>query len=524
MSKLISIPGSSITGPAIWAAAKARVALWDRHARDPEAIQIATLLAHCKAAANTEFGREHGLGTVRSYDDFRARVPLRTYADFEPQLQRMRKGERDVLWPGLIRYYGQSSGTSHTAANAKFLPISEQQVRWQQKAGMDCIARYIVMANDRSISGGFLLALMPPSNLKREGEVLTASNPGIMQLHVPRASQIFVLPRAEVRDIENYDQKLQAIAETYLDHDIRALSGTTCWFSILFDRVLAAAKARGRKADTISDIWPNLRVLLGGGVFAEPYRKIIEERVGRSIPIIDTYNATEGGIFAATDRAGDDAMLFVPDRGVFFEFVPRDEVGKPDAKRVALWNVRPGVDYSVVVTTCSGLFAYTIGDYVRFTSVAPHRMVFAGRASGMLSITQELMTQIEIERAVGAAQQKVPCSIVDFSAGAEVGSTATAKGRYVFFVEFERPPRDLGAFAGEIDRELCVQNRVYREHRAHDVAIMAPKVVPLGRGATQRFMEALGHTSVQNKFPRIVDDRRREILRRLAQSPSLEVM
>jgi GH3 auxin-responsive promoter len=214
----------------------------------------------------------------------------------------------------------------------------------------------------------------------------------------------------------------------------------------------------------------------------------------------------------------------LPDRGTFFEFVPRADHGKPDAHRLPLWDVVPGVDYSVVVTTCSGLFAYYIGDFVRFTSLFPHRMVFSGRSSGMLSITQELTTQLEIERAVASATHAAPCAIVDYSAAAEVGTAATGKGRYLFFVEFERSPADLDAFEAAIDRELCVQNRVYREHRNHDVAILAPKVVPLARGATARFMEALGHTSVQNKFPRIVDDRRRDLLRRFARAPSLEVM
>ena len=521
---MISLPGSFVTGPAFWAWSRARVALWHRHARDPRSIQLATLRSHCKTAADTEFGRAHRLGSVSSYDDFRARVPLRTYADFEPQLDRMRGGARDVLWPGLIRYFGNSSGTSQTVANAKYLPISAQQIKWQQKAGLDCLASYLVAHHDRSFTGGYILALMPPSNLKREGEVFTASNPGIMQLHVPRTSKLMVLPKQDIRDIEDYDKKLEAMAEAYLDHDVRALTGTTCWFSILFDRVLEAARRRGRRVETISEIWPNLRVLMGGGVFAEPYRKLIAERVGRPVPIIDTYNATEGGIFAATDRPDDDAMLMIPDRGVFFEFVARADHGKPDAERVPLWGVVPGVDYSVVVTTSSGLFGYYIGDFVRFTSVHPHRMVFAGRATGMLSLTQELTTQLEIERAVSSAQDREPCSIVDYAAAAEVGSAATGKGRYLFFVEFERPPHDLREFTSAIDRELCAQNRVYREHRSRDVAILSPKVVPLDRGATRRFMAALGHTTVQHKFPRIVDDRRREILRKFAQTPPLEVM
>ncbi len=521
---MISIPGVALTGPAVWAAARARVYQWDRRAASPSSIQNKTLLAHCSSAARTEIGRKYGLGSVSSYDDFRTRVPVTTYADYEPMLERMRRGERDVLWPGLIRYFGNSSGTSNTRANAKFLPISDEQVRHQQKAGMDCIARYLVTYDDRSFSGGFILALMPPSNLSRQGDVFTASNPGIMQLNMPAITRQFVLPKADIRDIPDYDKKLGAIAEAYLDYDIRALSGTTCWFSILFDRVLAAAKARGRTARTVSDIWPNLRVLLGGGVFAEPYRPIIAEKFGRPIPIIDTYNATEGGIFAASDRRDDDAMVMLPDRGVFFEFVPRADAGKPNPRRYNLAEVVTGVDYSVVVTTSSGLFAYEIGDYVRFSSTSPHRMVFAGRTSGMLSITQELTTQLEIERAVAGAQKQVPCAIVDYSAAAEVGGTAdNGKGRYLFFVEFNREPAALDQFAAAIDRELCVQNRVYREHRNSDVAILAPKVVPLARGAAARFMEALGHTSVQNKFPRIVDDRRRDLLRRFARGPTLEV-
>ncbi len=163
----ISIPGEAVTGPIVWAAAHARVVQWDRRLRSPEKIQTSTLLGHCRAAARTEIGRRHDLGSIRSYDDFRSRVPVRTYADYEPQLDRMRAGERDVLWPGLIRYFGNSSGTSHTRANAKFLPISDVQVKHQARAGVDTLARYIVTYNDRSFPGGFILALMPPSNLQR---------------------------------------------------------------------------------------------------------------------------------------------------------------------------------------------------------------------------------------------------------------------------------------------------------------------------------------------------------------------
>jgi hypothetical protein len=174
----------------------------------------------------------------------------------------------------------------------------------------------------------------------------------------------------------------------------------------------------------------------------------------------------------------------------------------------------------VALTTTSGLFGYYIGDFVRFTQVFPHRLEFTGRASGVLSVTQELTSAIEIERAVAEAIRRQPCSMVDFAAAAEVGVDGTAKGRYQLYVEFEREPKDLQAFAAAFDAGLCEQNRVYREHRNKDVAILPPRVLPLVNGAARRYLDAAGQTSVQHKFPRIVEGRRRELLATFARSAS----
>jgi hypothetical protein len=511
-TNLKTVPGGRVTGPATWAAAHARVLQWNHRARDPRDVQHATLQQLLKHAASTELGRAHGYAKLATYEDFKAAVPIRTYADYEPMLDRMRQGARDVIWPGLIPYYGQSSGTSNTAAQHKFLPVSMEQIRWQQRAGFDVVARYLVLSGDRDFTGGFTLNLLPPSTIKREGPVGVASNPGIMLNHLPAPARLASLPKAPVRDIADYDHKLTVIAESYLDHDVRALSGTTCWFSILFDRAIAAARRAGRNVDTVGEIWPNLRALFGGGVQADPYRKLIDERVGHTTVLVDNYNATEGGIFAATARLGDDSMMMIPDRGVFFEFVPRADHGKPNARRYALWEVEVDQEYSVVVTTSSGLFAYALGDFVRFTSIFPHHIKFTGRASGVLSLTQELTTAGEIDRATRYAFEATSSVPVDYAAAAEHGVDGTAKGRYVLFVEFSKSPASTQAFAEAFDRELCAANRVYREHRAGDVAILAPKVVPLVEGGTRRFMEALGQSSLQQKFPRILDDGRRTLM------------
>ncbi len=511
--------GAGAVGPLAWTAATARVLSWNRIVSDRQRlrdVQLATLRRNCETARDTEFGQGHRLGEVTSYEDFRERVPLRTYAAYEPYLERMRQGERDVLWPGLIKYFGQSSGSSNTLAQNKHLPISDEQIRWQQKAGFDIVARYVTQVGNGRFLGGYSLGLFPPSTLKTEGEVHGTNNPGLMQRHIPWPVRNSLLPKADLRDLPNYDEKLQKMAAAYLDYDVRAVSGTTCWFSVFFDKVLAAAEARGRPVSNVAELWPNLSVLFGGGVNAEAYRRVIDKRVGRPVVLMDNYNATEGGIFAVTDRLGRDGLLMLPDRGVFFEFVPAADHAKPNARRCALWEVEEDVEYSIAVSTCSGLFGYYIGDLVRFQSVFPHRLEFVGRTSGVLSLTQELTSFVEIERAMAAAVRACACSVVEFSAAAEVGVGGSGKGRYQLFVEFDQVPSDPRRFASAFDESLCAQNRVYREHRTKDVAILAPALFAVSPGGTKRFMEEIGRNSPQQKFPRVVDDMKRDVLAKYA--------
>jgi hypothetical protein len=335
-----------------------------------------------------------------------------------------------------------------------------------------------------------------------------------MMTKMPIVTRPVYLPHDDVRRIANYDEKLGVIAERYLDHDVRALTGTTCWFTLLFEKVLAEARRRGLRARTVSEIWPNLRVLFGGGVSAAPYLPIIRELVGTDVTLVDTYNATEGGVYGTSDFTGARGLLMVPHRGTFFEFVPLEERERPSPTRVPLWAVERDRPYAIVVTTVSGLYAYELGDIVRFPSVSPPRIEFMGRISGCLSVTQELTTHVEIERAVEHAVSVCPCRTVDFGAAADVGTGGSAKARYVLFVEFQdgAAPADLNAFAAAFDEGMGKQNRVYREHRSGEVAILAARVVPLASGGARAFLEEVTRGNVQGKFPRIIDDTKKQLL------------
>ncbi|MEZ4294495.1 MAG: GH3 auxin-responsive promoter family protein [Polyangiaceae bacterium] len=498
-------------------AARARVALWDRSLRNVEAVQMKHLRAFIEHAKGTDFGRAHGFSSIRTYDDFRRNVPVGDYDSFWPHIERMMKGEKNVLVPERIRYFGNSSGSS-TKGKSKFLPIGERQIQFQQGSAVDGLFRYVVAKDDDTFLSGYTLGLLPPTTMKQQGPALVTSNPALMAVKKPLISRPVWLPSRATREMTDYDKKLDRIGDECMDHDVRAVAGTTCWFSLLFDKLIAAAQRRGRNVTTVGELWPNLRILMGGGVSAEPYLPVIRSRMGHDdFALVDTYNATEGGIYAASDQSGERGMLMIPDRGVFFEFIPMDEIDRPSPSRVPLWGVEKDRMYAIVVTTPSGLYAYKLGDIVRFPSISPLRMEFAGRLSGCLSTTQELTTHVEIERAVEHALKTEPATSFDFGCAADVGVSGS-KSRYVLFVEFlpGGEPKDLAAFADAFDAGLCQQNRVYREHRVNDTAILHPEVVRLPAGSVQRFMKEAGMTSVQTKFPRILDDERKALLRSFA--------
>jgi len=490
----------------LYGAARVRVAMWDRSLRHVEEVQTKQLLRitqHCK---DTTFGRRYGFGDIRSYEQFAARVPCGDYDSHSAAFEAMRTGERGILVPEFIKYFGNSSGSS-TKGKPKFLPISEQQVAFQRGSAADAVFRYLVWRGETDYTSGFTLGLFPPTTMKKEGPVFITTNPSLQSINMPAFTKPAQLPSAEIREIADYDAKLEKIVDAYIDHDVRMVAGTTCWFSILFDKLIANAKKKGRNVSTVAELWPNLRFMVGGGVSADPYMPVIRERMGRDdVVLVDTYNATEGGIYAASDHTGEPGMLMLPHRGTFFEFVRLEEHDKPGAPRFALWQVELDRPYAIVVSTLSGLYAYKLGDIVRFPR--KNRIEFVGRLSGCLSVTQELTTHVEIERAVAFAVDQVPCTTVDFGASADVG----AKSRYLLFVEFApgRRPENMEAFTRAFDEGLCRENRVYREHRKDNVAILPPRVVPLREGGARHYLDLVTRGNVQGKFPRIIDPLRKE--------------
>lgn len=497
----------NVVSSALLAAAPINIWRWDRALGAIETTQRHLLSRLLRRSRGTVYGRELGFSRIRTYEDFARDVPIGDYDHFAPYIERMKAGEANVLLPERVRYFGNSSGSSD-AGRSKWLPISNAQIAHTQRAGADALMRYLAWRKDGEFLRGFTLGLFHPVDLTPHGDVILTTNPVLMTTKIPLFARPLYLPDQARNQIADYDAKMTAIAERYLNWDIRAVTGTTCWFPVLFERVLQVARAGGRRVRNVGEIWPNLRVLLGGGVSAAPYLPLIRELVGSDVALVDTYNATEGGIFASTDFTGARGMLMLPHRGTFFELVPVEHIHDAKPPRVPLWKVERDRVYAIVVTTSSGLFAYKLGDLVRFPALDPLRIEFVGRLAGCLSITQELATHSDIEEAVRFARTQCPCHLVEFGAAGEVGIGGSSKSRYLLFVEFGAGAEpDLDAFARAFDEGMRRANRVYGEHRG--VALELPRVVPLVAGGAKKLMHEVTRGNFQGKFPRILDESRK---------------
>ena len=401
-------------------AAQLRGRTLERHSLRPQHVQQRTLQKLLRRARHTAFGREHGFREIRDAREFRRQVPLRDYAGLEPWLSRALAGERDVIWPGRVPYFGMSSGT--TAGN-KYLPITRDAVAQQRRGGFDPVAAHLRAGGSPDLLSGAAILLGSTTTLeKRAHGILVGDNTGIMARHVPAFLRRRQLPSKRVQGILTWDDRIRALAAEAVGRDVRLIAGTPAWFTGLFDAVLDVARQRGSRATHICEIWPRLRLLTGGGVRYAPYRPLIEARLGTHVPYLDVYNATEGGIMGVQDSLHDSSMRLLPDANVFYEFVPLDELGSREPRRLSLWEVEAGQVYALALSTLSGLFGYLLGDCLRFTSLFPHRFVFEGRTAAFLNVCGEHVSQAELERAVAHACVELGATLAEFTVGPEISA------------------------------------------------------------------------------------------------------
>ena len=473
---------------------------------DPREAQRAVLATLIRRARGTKFGRDHGFSPASSLDDYRSRVPLRDYDAFWDAYWRQPFPLLDdCTWPGRIPWFAVSSGTA--TGTTKYIPVSREMRRSNVRAGADLLAFHLANRPDSRLLAGRVFMLGGSTGLERRAPgVYSGDLSGIAAATMPGWARLRHFPPRDIESIADWEEKIGRFAERSLDAQIAAVAGTPSWLLIFFERL--AETAGGKR---IADIYPGLEMLSHGGVAWAPYRDRFAALLeGSRAETREVYAASEG-FFANADRADGEGLRLQLDTGIFYEFVPLDELGSanPDCRWVG--DAEPGVNYALAVTSCAGLWRYLVGDTVTLVERDPPRVLVTGRTSYMLSAFGEHVIGVEIEGAVAEAARAIGTTVTDFAAGSVFPEEGGARGGHLYIVEFGTRVHESGSdrarFAERLDAALCRLNDDYAAHRAGGYGMDAARVHVLPAGGFAAWMKSRGKLGGQNKVPRIVNDR-----------------
>ena len=463
-----------------------------------------------KRAADTHFGRDHGFATIRTVDDFQRQVPLRGYQDFWcdywqdsfPVLQ-------DCTWPGLIPYFALTSGT--TTGATKYIPYTQAMGATSFGGMLDLFVHHVTQRPASRVFGGKGLMLGGTSDLAEQAAGVFAGDlSGIAANEVPWWLTPRIVPPRDIALIADWSEKIKRLAPLSLNHDIRVLGGAPNWLLLFFDQL---AELKPDQARRLASWYSNLEVIVHGGINFAPYRKRFSELLeGSRAETREAYAASEAFI-AAADRGDGDGLRLVADRGVFFEFVPTNELQSTSPTRHWLATLELDVEYAIVVSTCAGAWAYKLGDTVRFVERHPPRLLVTGRTTYLLSAFGEHVIDEEIEAAAALAANAIDAAIIDYSVspimpenGLERGQS---RGGHHYIVECERmvtAAADQDAFTRLLDERLCQLNDDYRSQRRNDFGLKLPLVQFVPPGTFAAWMARRKQLGGQHKVPRIIND------------------
>jgi hypothetical protein len=461
---------------------------------NPAAVQARTLRRLLRRAADTRFGRDHRFSAIRTVDEFRRAVPLRTYeALWDDYLKARYPVFEDLTWPGRIPYLALTSGTTQGAT--KYIPVSREMLASNQKAGRTMLAYHMAATPSSRIFHGRIFFLGGSCDLERPAPGVEQGDlSGIAAKEINAFLRPYAFPPLSLALEPNWERKLSLLAERSRHEPVTLVGGVPSWLLMLFQRLL---EITGKA--TIAEVWPNLELVVHGGVKFDPYRETFANILGNPrVRLQECYPCSEGFIGFGDPETG--LLRLCLDHGLFYEFVPVEELGAPSPTRHWLGDVEPGVNYAVVVSTCAGLWAHVVGDTIRFESIDPPLLTFTGRTKYSLSAFGEHLINEEVEAAVAAASEATGSAVRDWHVGPVFEGRL---GHHVYLVEFLGAPPDLESFRAVLDRDLARRNADYAAHRAERVGLPLPAVVAATRGGLDSWMRSHGKFGGQHKFPRM---------------------
>src|ERR1700712_2753341 len=449
-----------------------------------------------KTGAQTLFGNDHHLKEVKTYDEFRAAVNIRDYESFKPYINQIKEGKHNVLWKGQPIYFAKTSGTT---SGIKYIPITKDSIPNHLNTARNALLCYMAESGNNKFADGKMIFLSGSPELERVGGIPTGRLSGIVNHHIPKYLRTNQLPSYETNCIDDWETKLDKIVEETLQKDMTLISGIPPWMQMYFDRLMQVS------GKTIRQLFPNFSVLVHGGVNFEPYKAKLFESIGKSIATIETFPASEG-FFAFQDSQHAEGLLLNTNSGIFFEFVPANEISKENPTRLQLKDVQVGENYAMIINNNAGLWGYNLGDTIKFLSVDPYRIVVTGRIKHFISAFGEHVIGEEVEYSLMKAAAEENVSITEFTVAPMI-QQGSGKSFHEWFVEFENPPKSLNAFAEKVDNNLRKKNIYYDDLIAGNI-LKQLQIKQVQKNGFIEYMKSIGKLGGQNKVPRLSNDRK----------------
>lgn len=470
----------------------------NKWASNPEQAQNTIFQHNIRFAAATDFGKDHNFSQIKSYEDFKANVPVRDYEGLKPYVDKIVAGKANVLWPNKPIYFAKTSGTT---SGVKYIPITKESVSFHFGSARNAVFSYIHETGNSSFLDNKLIFLSGSPELTVTNGILTGRLSGISNHLIPSYLKTNQMPSYKTNCIEDWEEKLEKIIEETIQERMSLISGIPPWVQMYFDKIIE------KTGKPIKDIFPDFSVFVYGGVNFEPYKEKLYDSIGKKIDSIETYPASEGFI-AYQDSQTEEGMLMLLSHGIFYEFIPAEEYFNENPTRLKIDEVEIGKNYALILNSNAGLWGYSIGDTIQFVSKNPYRIIVTGRIKHFISAFGEHVIGKEVEKAMKHGMSAHPeVKIKEFSVAPQVSPKEGGTPYHEWLIAFENPPENMEEFSTTIDKKLCELN-IYYEDLIKGSILTILKVTQLQPDAFQQYMKSIGKLGGQNKVPRLSNDRK----------------
>jgi hypothetical protein len=467
----------------------------------PLEVQNELIFRLVEDAESTKWGKKHKYKKIKSLKEYKKHIPISDYEDLKPWIIKMKQGQKDILWPGEVKWFAQSSGT--TSDKSKFIPVSKASLEdCHYKAGKDMLSIYYNQRPDSKLFNGKSLAVGGSSQINQfSSDSYYGDLSAIIIKNLPFWVEYRRTPDKSIALMSEWEEKIYKMAETTSKEDVTNISGVPSWTLVLIKKIL---EITGKKY--ITDVWPNLELFMHGGVSFKPYRAQYEALMGKQkIDYLETYNASEG-FFGIQDELDSDSMLLMLDYGVYYEFAPLEEVDKEHPSTLGLDEVELNRNYAMIISTNGGLWRYMIGDTICFTSLQPFRIKVTGRTKHFINAFGEELIIDNAEKAMNIACEKTKSRVSEYTA-APIYMTNSDRGTHEWIIEFDVVPKNLEFFTEMLDNALKSINSDYEAKRYKDIALTMPIVNIVKKGTFYEWLKSKGKLGGQHKVPRLSNER-----------------